>query len=68
MSAATPDHVLMAIYNNARGIGDGPAMTQQEWQSLVGDMGSWFTWWGVMVDIRAKSIGGGLYLIEGSFR
>lgn len=65
MSAATPNHTLQAIYNNAIGVGVGAVMTSKEWKALVLDMGSWFSWWGNMVHMSAKSIGGGVYEIKG---
>lgn len=68
MSAATPDYILQAVYNNARGIGAGPTVSRAEWQKYATDLGGWFMWWGRAVDMSAKSIGGGLYQIKGSIR
>lgn len=68
MSAQTPDHVVQAIWNNARGIGTGPIVTRKEWQMYVTDLGGWFSYWGDVIDMKAKSIGGGMYRIEGEKR
>jgi len=68
MSEATPDHVLRAVWNNARGIGSGPTVTRAEWQRYAADLGGWFTYWGQAVDMTAKSLGGGIYQIKGTLR
>jgi len=65
MSDTTPTHVLQAVANNARGIGPGPTVTRAEWQKYATDLGGWFMWWGEMIDVSAKSIGGGMYQIKG---
>ena len=65
MSATTPDHVLHSVWNNARGIGNGPVVTRKDWQEYVEDLGGWFTYWGEVIDMRAVSIGGGMYQIRG---
>lgn len=68
MSAATPDHVCRAIWNNARGIGSGPAVTAKEWKTYALDLGAEFTYWGEHIEIRAESIGGGMYRLKGTRR
>lgn len=68
MTNVTPDYILQSVWNNARGIGKGPTVTRKEWQAYVSDLGGWFTYWGQMVDMRAVSIGGGMYQIRGEFR
>ena len=68
MSAATPDHVVRAIWNNARGIGRGPVVTRAEYQKYAKDLGGWFMYWGDMVDFSAKSLGAGMYEIQGKLR
>ena len=68
MSATTPDHVMRSIWNNARGIGVGPVVTAKEWRTYAADLGGWFTYWGDWVDMKAVSIGGGMYQIKGTMR
>lgn len=68
MSAETPDHIVRAIWNNARGIGNGPVVTRAEYQKYMKDLGGWFTYWGDYIDMSAKSLGGGMYAIEGKKR
>lgn len=68
MSERTPDYIVRAIANNANGIGVGPTVTRKEWQALATDLGGWFMWWGKIVDMRAVSIGGGMYQIRGKIR
>lgn len=68
MTAKTPDHVLHAIWNNARGIGQGPVVSRKEFQDYADDLDGWFTYWGDVIDIEAKSIGAGRYRIIGKKR
>jgi hypothetical protein len=68
MSAATPDHICRAIWNNARGIGIGPVVKRSEYQRYMEDLGGWFSYWGDVIDIKAKSLGGGMYAMKGTKR
>jgi len=68
VSSATPDHIVEAVWNNSRGIGAGPVVTRQEWKDVCQDLGGWFSYWGSMIDMKAVSIGGGMYRIEGTKR
>lgn len=68
MSEATPDYIVRAIWNNARGIGVGPTVSRKEWVEYVRDLDGWFTYMGQVVDMRAVSIGAGMYQIKGFLR
>lgn len=68
MSAATPTHVMQAVWNNARGMGQGAVVTGKEARTYMKDLGGWFFFWGDMVDMRAESMGAGMYLLKGTKR
>lgn len=68
MSATTPDHILRAIWNSARGIGNGPVVSRKNWQTYADDLDGWFSYWGDVVDMHAVSIGAGRYRIKGVLR
>jgi hypothetical protein len=68
VSEATPDRVVAAIYDNARGIGAGPVVSLNDWRRYYRDLDGWFMYWGRQVDMSLKKVGGGLYRIEGTFR
>lgn len=69
MSATTPTYILESIYRNAKGLGgDGPMVTLADWRKYMLDMDGWFMWQGDMVEMRLKTIGGGLYRIQGVIR
>jgi len=68
MSAATPDHILRQVWQNARGAGQGPIVSLKEWRAYYSDLDGWFSYWGDVVDLSLKTIGGGVYRMEGSLR
>lgn len=68
MSEVTPDHVMYAIWQNSHGIGSGPVVTLSEWRTYYTDLDGWFTYWGELIDMSLKTVGGGIYRIEGTKR
>lgn len=69
MSAATPDHIVRAIWNNARGIGKGALVnSRKDAVAVMEDLGGWVLYAGQMIDITPKPAGAGMYYLTGSPR